>query len=125
MSERLMGVETEYAISALYPDSVAYDRSELVGRLLAVARDELVNLPDVCGGIYLENGARFYLDYGNHPELTTPECTNPWDIVRYVLAGERILSSLAQDLARDLGLQCRSFGAARGWHRDHAFAQPA
>ncbi|HZM90470.1 MAG TPA: proteasome accessory factor PafA2 family protein [Blastocatellia bacterium] len=109
MGERLMGIETEYAISALYPDSVAYDRSELVGKLLGLARDELINLPDVCGGIYLENGARFYLDYGNHPELTTPECTDPWDIVRYVLAGERILSSLVRNLARNLGIEVMVF----------------
>ncbi len=38
----------------------------------------------------LTNGARYYLDHA-HPEFSTPECTNPRDIVRYEKAGERIL----------------------------------
>ncbi len=38
----------------------------------------------------LTNGARYYLDHA-HPEVSTPECTNARDIVRYEKAGERIL----------------------------------
>lgn len=98
MAERLMGIETEYAVSATYQWGRAVDPSEIVNRMLALARERLVHLPDAGGGLYLGNGARFYLDYGNHPELTTPECTNPWDVVRYILAGERIMTGLAHEL---------------------------
>ncbi|MBI5755791.1 MAG: proteasome accessory factor PafA2 [Nitrospirae bacterium] len=35
----------------------------------------------------LENGGRLYVD-GAHPEYSTPECTNPRDIVIYEKAGE-------------------------------------
>src|ERR1017187_7503162 len=48
--------------------------------------------------MFLENGARFYIDCGFHPEMTTPECTTPWELARYVKAGERILERLAQDV---------------------------
>ena len=109
MAERLMGIETEYAVSAMYPGGGSIEQNELVNRLLGLARGKLVHLPDIGGGLYLGNGARFYLDYGNHPELTTPECTNPWDVVRYILAGERILADLAQELARDLGVEVMVF----------------
>lgn len=34
--------------------------------------------------------ARLYVDCG-HPELATPEVSNPWDAVRYTIAGKRIL----------------------------------
>jgi proteasome accessory factor A len=104
-----MGIETEYAVSALYPGQGAYETNELVNRLLGRARMKLTHLPDNGGGLYLANGARFYIDYGDHPELTTPECTNPWDIVRYILAGERILGGLADDLTRALGIEVMLF----------------
>ncbi|MGA7343107.1 MAG: proteasome accessory factor PafA2 family protein, partial [Terracidiphilus sp.] len=53
--------------------------------------------PDMCtaGGLYLQNGSRFYVDCGLHPEMCTPECTSPRDAVRYIEAGHRILGSLA------------------------------
>ena len=63
------------------------------------ARTALPHLPDMhSGGMFLQNGARFYVDHGFHPEVSTPECTNPWDVVRYMLAGEQILLGLAGDL---------------------------
>jgi Pup-ligase protein len=90
-----MGLETEYGISA---GSGARDSLEaLVISLIEAARATLVHLPDIASGMYLGNGSRFYIDYGNHPELSTPECANPWDLVRYILAGERILAGVARD----------------------------
>jgi proteasome accessory factor A len=110
VAERLMGIETEYAVSALYPGIfAAYEPDQVVHALLELARRKLVHLPDIGGGMFMANGARFYLDYGNHPELTTPECANPWDVVRYVLAGERIISGLAHDLAAELGVEVMVF----------------
>src|SRR5919109_5570998 len=40
--------------------------------------------------VILTNGARYYVDHA-HPEYSTPECTNPRDVVIYDKAGERIL----------------------------------
>jgi len=38
----------------------------------------------------LTNGARYYVDHA-HPELSTPECADPLELVRYDKAGEEIL----------------------------------
>jgi proteasome accessory factor PafA2 len=37
----------------------------------------------------LTNGARLYVDHA-HPEYSTPECTNPLDVVRWDKAGEQV-----------------------------------
>ena len=39
----------------------------------------------------LTNGARYYVDHA-HPEYSTPECSDPLQVVRYDKAGERILA---------------------------------
>jgi proteasome accessory factor A len=41
--------------------------------------------------LILPNGARYYVDHA-HPEYSTPECTNPRDLVIWDRAGERILN---------------------------------
>jgi proteasome accessory factor PafA2 len=41
--------------------------------------------------VILPNGARYYVDHA-HPEYSTPECTNPRDLVIWDKAGERILN---------------------------------
>src|SRR5437667_213953 len=97
-----MGIETEYGISAIFSSCLGFSQEALVNKLIEMARERLVHLPDVASGMYLENGSRFYLDYGNHPELGTPECANPWDLVRYTLAGERILAGLAEEIEHRL-----------------------
>jgi proteasome accessory factor A len=57
-----------------------------------VPTDEDLGLANVI----LTNGARYYVDHA-HPEYSTPECTNPRDLVVHDKAGERILErSIAQ-----------------------------
>jgi proteasome accessory factor A len=51
--------------------------------------------------VILENGARYYVDHA-HPEYSTPECSNPRDLVIYDRAGERILASSIELAARAL-----------------------
>jgi len=90
-----MGVETEYAVAGEGP-GVLYGHSRRVDQLLDRAYDNLVTLRDTHGGgLFLENGSRLYIDSGNHPEFCTPECTNPTDLVRYVLAGEQTMLALS------------------------------
>jgi proteasome accessory factor A len=40
--------------------------------------------------VILTNGARLYVDHA-HPEYSTPECTNPRDVVKWDKAGEQII----------------------------------
>lgn len=104
MAERMFGLETEYALAGLGPDGAPLERAGLLEQIMAEARCSLVCLPDAGGGsksLFLQNGARFYVDIGEHPEIATPECTEPWDVVRYQRAGEQILLDLtAQVQAR-------------------------
>jgi proteasome accessory factor A len=44
--------------------------------------------------VFLENGARLYLDVGSHPEYATPECDSVIDLIAHDKAGERILEAL-------------------------------
>jgi proteasome accessory factor A len=46
--------------------------------------------------VFLENGARLYLDVGSHPEFATPECDDLDDVVAHDKAGERILEGLVK-----------------------------
>jgi proteasome accessory factor A len=46
----------------------------------------------------LSNGGRLYVD-GAHPEYSTPECTNPRELVAYERAGELIIAQCLRALA--------------------------
>src|SRR3954464_7138186 len=48
--------------------------------------------------VILTNGARLYVDHA-HPEYSTPECTNPRDIVLWDKAGERVRAEAARRAA--------------------------
>jgi len=102
VSERLLGIETEYAIIGVTPSGASLDRPMLVTRVVDLARKRLCHLPDSGGhGLFIGNGSRFYIDSGWHPELSTPECSNPWDVTRYTLAGEHILDGLIQEVEKE------------------------
>jgi proteasome accessory factor A len=96
VTDRLLGIETEYALVLTGPDQSGPRKDWVLAHLADRAASSCPTLPDGSGhGLFFQNGARFYTDCGHHPEMTTPEVANPWDGVRYVLAGERILSRLA------------------------------
>jgi proteasome accessory factor A len=98
MAERLLGVETEYAISGMQGLEAA-DHRVIIRHLLELAHTTLPNLHDgSSSGLFIENGARLYLDSGMHMEYCTPECANPWDAVRYVEAGHQTLLKLIQQM---------------------------
>lgn len=97
MAERVFGLETEYAFAALTASGKRAGTGYALNRFMEAARAQLPHLPSHCsGGFFLESGGRLYVDSGGHPELTTPEVVNPWDICRYVLAGDRLLEQVAQ-----------------------------
>ncbi|MET0831878.1 MAG: proteasome accessory factor PafA2 family protein, partial [Acidimicrobiia bacterium] len=89
MQRRIYGIETEYGVTCtlrgqrrLSPDEVA---RYLFRRVVSWGRSS---------NVFLENGARLYLDVGSHPEYATPECDSLLDLVAHDKAGERILESL-------------------------------
>ncbi|GAB2741197.1 depupylase/deamidase Dop [Nocardioides pakistanensis] len=45
--------------------------------------------------VILTNGARLYVDHA-HPEYSTPECTNPHDVVLWDKAGEQVMLDAAR-----------------------------
>jgi len=97
MVESLFGGETEYAVMGLSPHGSKIGTEEIAHSMLQRGRRRLVHLRDMGspGGMFLANSSRLYLDCGTHPELATPECSDPTDVVRYIEAGHMILSGLA------------------------------
>jgi len=103
MDESLFGIETEYAFTHFAPDGKALKRQAGLERMLMLVTKRLKCLRDSAApGFYLCNGSRFYIDVGHHPEMSTPECLDPWEAVLYILAGERILAALADELESEL-----------------------
>ncbi len=97
MDRRIFGLENEYGVTCtlrgqrrLSPDEVA---RYLFRRVVSWGRSS---------NVFLENGARLYLDVGSHPEYATPECDSISDLVVHDKAGERILESLVRSAEQRL-----------------------
>ena len=100
MANRLLGIETEYGFSQNPGGNPEADMGDIGQELINLAMARYPFLPAGQGhGIFLGNGARFYIDCGAHPEFCTPEVDNPWDIVCYTDAGAELLQGLANELA--------------------------
>jgi proteasome accessory factor A len=89
MDRRIFGIENEYGVTCTFrgqrrlsPDEVA---RYLFRRVVHWGRSS---------NVFLENGARLYLDVGSHPEYATPECDSIEELVAHDKAGERILEGL-------------------------------
>jgi proteasome accessory factor A len=103
MERRIFGLENEYGVTCtlrgqrrLSPDEVA---RYLFRRVVSWGRSS---------NVFLENGARLYLDVGSHPEYATPECDSIYDVVVHDKAGERILEGLlgsAEQRLREEGIR--------------------
>ena len=97
MERRIFGLESEYGVTCtlrgqrrLSPDEVA---RYLFRRVVSWGRSS---------NVFLQNGARLYLDVGSHPEYATPECDSLYDLVVHDKAGERILESLVESAEQRL-----------------------
>jgi len=89
MKRRIFGLENEYGLTCmlngqcrLSPDNIA---RYLFERVIPSARN---------ANVFLENGARLYLDTGFHPEYATPECDDVAELVSHDKAGERLVEDL-------------------------------
>jgi hypothetical protein len=99
----ITGAETEYAVAAIDADP-PMEPHDIVRRLYSLAAQTLPHLQSDHGSrIFVENGGCLYVDYGDHLEWATPECSHPWDLVRYVRAGDEIVRGLASRLASQIG----------------------
>lgn len=92
----VMGGETEYAISARDGDGRAIPQAPLLSRFFEHAKEKLGHTSCSTRGRFLRNGGLFYLDAGLHVEWATPECTSPFDVVRYLEAGDCIVQDLGE-----------------------------
>ncbi len=97
MDRRIFGIEVEYGVTCTFrgqrrlsPDEVA---RYLFRRVVSWGRSS---------NVFLENGARLYLDVGSHPEYATPECDSIPEVVIHDKAGERILESLVEQAEQRL-----------------------
>ncbi|MBW2389260.1 MAG: proteasome accessory factor PafA2 family protein [Deltaproteobacteria bacterium] len=104
MSEQaLFGIETEYAFLAESINDRPYTslHRNIAAELFPLAQKRFASLPGGNNsGLFLGNGARFYLDAGNHPEYCTPECLTPEEGVRWLLSGDRVLADLVDELGK-------------------------
>jgi proteasome accessory factor A len=89
VERRIYGLETEYGVTCtlrgqrrLSPDEVA---RYLFRRVVSWGRSS---------NVFLQNGARLYLDVGSHPEYATPECDSLYDVLVHDRAGELVLEEL-------------------------------
>ena len=93
----------------------AYDPAEALA-------DEDLGLANVI----LTNGARLYVDHA-HPEYSTPEVTNPLDLVKWDKAGEKVMAEASRRAATIPGSQpihlyknnTDNKGASYGAHEDY------
>jgi proteasome accessory factor A len=97
VQRRIYGIENEYGVTCtlrgqrrLSPDEVA---RYLFRRVVSWGRSS---------NVFLENGARLYLDVGSHPEYATPECDSLYDLVAHDKAGERVLEGLLRSAEQRL-----------------------
>jgi len=103
--QRVFGLETEYGIHCTVDGRRRLPTEEIARRLFrhVVSWGRSSN-------VFLENGARLYLDVGSHPEYATPECATPLEAVVHERAGDRILDDLGrrtQDTLREEGIEGR------------------
>src|SRR5476651_1490021 len=111
---KVLGIETEYGIQVISADAnptsgasllinayvseirnkVSWDfEDESPGQDARGFLRESIYAPEVemhLVNTVLTNGARYYVDHA-HPEYSSPECSNPLEILIYDRAGERVI----------------------------------
>ncbi|MFQ5508714.1 MAG: proteasome accessory factor PafA2 family protein [Leptospirillia bacterium] len=125
----LMGSETEFGIASLDPGQQNHITNslslvgfcpglpspeclwdyegenpllDLFGNTAAGERENPDNYANRALNKPLANGGRLYVD-GAHPEYSTPEVSDPLELVRFEAAGERIANACRQNAERAIG----------------------
>ena len=87
MKKRIYGLENEFGIAFTCNGRRTLPSEKVVRYLF----EKLITTEGFLN-VFLENGARFYLDTGCHPEYAMPECASPMDVMIYDKAGDRPVS---------------------------------
>lgn len=89
-ARRIMGVETEFGVTATRDGRPVLGPEEVARYLFrpVVAKYQSSN-------IFTPSAARLYLDVGSHPEYATAECDSLTQLLNHDKAGERIYHELA------------------------------
>lgn len=102
-ARRIMGIETEYGITAISEPSQRRLTPDEVARELfrpVVDKHQATN-------IFTNNASRLYLDVGSHPEIATGECDSLTQLLNYERAGDAIVNDMAvhaEKSLQDMGL---------------------
>lgn len=110
----VMGIETEYGIyargdhgsryNAARDEAAAAVRRAVYNSVAAMGRQLEITVDGrYVAYQHIANGARFYIDIGDHPEMSIAECHTPREAVIWDAAGERIVQAAAQDASEELG----------------------
>ena len=97
MKRRIFGLETEYGVWGSQDGPRRFSPDEVARYLFRKIVDW-----GRSSNIFLENGARLYLDVGSHPEYATPECVSVSELVAHDKAGEQRLEDLRQATEQSL-----------------------
>ncbi|APT88847.1 Pup--protein ligase [Corynebacterium frankenforstense DSM 45800] len=89
-TRRIMGLETEYGITAVADGHRALGPDEISRYLFRPVVAEYSS-----SNVFIPNGARLYLDVGAHPEYATAECDGLSQLVAHHVAGDRVVDDLA------------------------------
>lgn len=107
MKNRVFGLESEYGLIFAPQGKVYLPMEKILGYIFEGL------IPNSWpSNAFLGNGARFYQDTGCHPEYSTPECDNLFDLVVHDKAGERLLESclpIAEKRLKEEGLSGRIY----------------
>ncbi len=118
MRERVLGIETEYAL-IYHPGR--HDRERPTNLTLyrhfeAALRKRVRSLPNAFSplrakaGRFLENGATFHYEAtaGEYEhgliEMASPECRDPYTLIRYERAKDELIEELAEEVSQELRL---------------------
>ena len=129
---RVCGLETEYGVTSVYvsdnsgSEEPPLDVEAAVKEIFA-STERAVRVPHG----FLSNGARLYVDIGEHPEYAGPECLDLADVVAQDLAGDAIIQDLV-DIANNnlvnrgirihvLKTNADSWGNSFGCHENYQY----
>ena len=118
MKERVLGFETEYAV-IYHPgrgDRGKPSQLALYRRFEAALRGRVRSLPNAFsplrgkGGRFLENGATFHYEATAEEyedgliEMASPECRDPYTLIRFERAKDELVEELADEVNEELEL---------------------
>ena len=91
-ARRIVGVETEYGITAVAGAGASSLTPDEIARYLFRPIVEQY----ASSNIFTPNGSRLYLDVGSHPEIATAECDSLTQLLNHEQAGDLVVDELAR-----------------------------